>query len=198
MTTDPFKPQAESPVAARPRTDPAGFRNPHTFNSKLARLAWRFVWPVLFRPTPPRLFQGWRNWLLRRFGARIGRTYIHPTVRIWAPWQLETGTDTYIDEGVNLYNVYGIRIADRVVISQGAFLCGATHDYKQPTYPLTGARITVEADAWVAAQAFVSPGVTVGAGSVVGARAVVTRDVPPWTVVAGNPARVIKERELRA
>jgi putative colanic acid biosynthesis acetyltransferase WcaF len=190
MTADPAQPPRQ--------TDPAGFRNPHTFKSKLARLAWRFVWPVFFRPTPPRLFRKWRNFLLRRFGAKIADTYIHPSVRIWAPWLLETGSATYIDEGVNLYNPYGITIADRVVISQGAFLCGATHDYKIPAYPLTGGQITVEPDAWIAAEAFVGPGVTIPTGTVVGARAVVVRTPPPWTVVAGNPAKVIKPRELTA
>jgi putative colanic acid biosynthesis acetyltransferase WcaF len=51
--------------------------------------------------------------------------------------------------------------------------------------------------AWVAAQAFVGPGVTIGEGAVVGACAVITKDVEPWTVVAGNPARYIKKREIK-
>ena len=58
-------------------------------------------------------------------------------------------------------------------------------------------KITIGSYVWIAAGAFIGPGVTIGDGAVVGARAVVTRDVEPWTVVAGNPARMIKRREIR-
>ena len=63
--------------------------------------------------------------------------------------------------------------------------------------PLIYRPITIGAQAWVAANCFVGPGVTVGEGAVVGAHSVVAKDVPAWTVVAGNPARVIKPRRLR-
>jgi putative colanic acid biosynthesis acetyltransferase WcaF len=110
---------------------------------------------------------------------------------------LQAGDDVAIDRRVNLYNAYGIKLGDRVIISQGAFLCSATHDYRDPCYALAGGCITVEDDCWIAAEAFIGPGVTIGQGAVVGARAVVVKNVPAWTVVAGNPARVIRERALR-
>jgi putative colanic acid biosynthesis acetyltransferase WcaF len=62
--------------------------------------------------------------------------------------------------------------------------------------PLRKPPIVVEDQAWVCADAFVGPGVTVGEGAVVGARAVAVSDVESWTVVAGNPARVLGERNL--
>lgn len=176
-------------------TNPAGFRNPHSRKNRLGRMAWQVVWLLLFRPSP--WFMGaWRSWLLRRFGARLKFARFHPSVQVWAPWKLEAGEHVYVDIGVNLYNAFGLTLGDRVVISQGTFLCTATHDYTEPTYPLTGRPIVVEDDVWVAAEAFVAPGVRLGRGVVVGARAVVVKEVPPWTVVAGNPAKVIKERKL--
>ena len=177
------------------RTDPAGFVNPHSRLNRLLRLVWMLVWAVLFRPTP--WFLGsWRSWLLRRFGARIGNANLHASTKIWAPWRLELGNDVYIDMGVNLYNPFGITIGDRVIVSQNTFLCTATHDYRDPRYALTGGTITIESDTWVAAEAFIGPGVTIQQGAVVGARAVVTRNVEGCTVVAGNPARRIRERTL--
>ncbi|MEI8194627.1 MAG: putative colanic acid biosynthesis acetyltransferase [Phycisphaerae bacterium] len=177
------------------QTNPAGAQNAHSRKSRLARLLWGVVYTLLFRPSP--WFMGaWRTWLLRCFGAKIKYARFHSSVKIWAPWKLECGTHVWVDMNVNLYNAFGIKLEDRVVISQNAFLCSATHDYTNPIYPLTGKVIVVESDTWIAADVFVAPGVTVHQGAVVGARAVVTKDVPPWSVVAGNPARVIKEREL--
>ncbi len=96
------------------------------------------------------------------------------------------------------YNLGGVVLGDRVVVSQDVYFCGGTHDYTDPAYPLVRLPIIVEDDVWIGAGAFIGPGVTVGQGAVVGARAVVVQDVPPWKVVAGNPARVIKDRVLRA
>jgi putative colanic acid biosynthesis acetyltransferase WcaF len=177
------------------RTNPSGFHNPHSRANRVARLIWSIVWAVLFRPSP--WFMGaWRTWLLKRFGAKLGYARLHGSAQVWAPWLLEIGDDVYIDRRVNLYNAFGIRIGSRVVISQGTFLCSATHDYRDPCYRLRGAPIVIEDDCWIAAEAFIAPGVRIGTGAVVGARAVVIKDVGPWTVVAGNPARALRPRVL--
>lgn len=178
------------------RTDPAAFRNPHRLGNKLGRVLWNVAYRLLFRPTPARLLVRWRAALLRLFGARLGRVWIHPRARVWAPWLLVAGDDVYIDEGAYVYNPFGVEIGDRVIISMEAFLCTASHDHERPDYPLVGGRIVIGSDTWLAAQVFVGPGVTVGDGSVVGARSCVVRDVPPWSVAAGNPAKVVRERVL--
>jgi putative colanic acid biosynthesis acetyltransferase WcaF len=177
------------------KTNPIAFRNPHSWRNKGGRLLWRFVYLFFFRPSPCSLY-AWRSWLLCLFGAKIRFAHLHPTVRVWAPWLLELGEYVYIDRDVNLYNVFGISIADRVIISEKAYLCGASHDYKVPSYPLTGGKVMIKDDCWLAADSFVGPGVCIGEGVVVGARAVVFKDVEPWTVVAGNPAKFIKKRTL--
>lgn len=185
-------------MTEQPRTDNRNFKNPHSLRNKLGRRLWDVCHVLLFRPTPPRLMGGWRTFMLRMFGAKLGKAWFHPSVKIWAPWLLEAGDDVFVDAQVRLYNAYGIKLSDRVIVSQHAFLCTASHDYTDPVFRLIGKAITVGPDAWVAADAFIAPGINVGAGAVVGARAVVVKDVAQWTIVAGNPARYIKDRVLRA
>ena len=67
----------------------------------------------------------------------------------------------------------------------------------QRGFEITSKPITIKDNVWVATGAIVLPGVTIGAGAVVAAGSVVVKDVEPWTVVGGNPAKFIKKRELR-
>lgn len=182
------------------KLDLAHYRNRHSKRSKIARALWFVVWLFLFRPTisRSRFFIAWRNRLLLLFGAKIGcRSVVMSSCRIWQPWQLEMGNYSCLGERVDCYSVDRIVIGNRVVVSDGAYLCGASHDITSPTMELIHKPIILGDDSWVAARAIILPGVTVGEGAVVGAGSVVTRDVAPWTVVAGNPAREIKKRVLR-
>jgi putative colanic acid biosynthesis acetyltransferase WcaF len=108
------------------------------------------------------------------------------------------GDHSCLSERVECYSVDEIRIGSQVVVSQETFLCCASHDITSPIMELTYAPIVIGDNAWVASRAFVGPGVTVGEGAVVAACAVVTKDVEPWTVVGGNPAKFIKKRELKS
>lgn len=171
--------------------------SPYSRSEKIRRLAWNITRAVLFRPSPKHLFR-WRNVVLRWFGARIGpNTFIEPTVRIFHPWLLTIGDWTHIGGGANLYNLGPLSIGDHSVVSQNALLCAGTHDYTHPNLPLLRPPIKIGSGVWIAADAFIGPGVIVGDNAVVGARAVVARDVPAGMVVAGNPARVIKERPMQ-
>jgi len=168
---------------------------PHSSGSKIRRLAWELVWGVFGRLTPRWCLNGWRVRLLRLFGAKIGRDCIvRNTAVCWKPDNLTVGDNSWIDSDVNLYSVDRITIGSNCVVSTGAFLCTATHDIRKEDFPLTTAPIVMEDGAWVAARAIVLPGVTLHEGCVVGAGAVVTKDVPAWTIVAGNPAREVGVR----
>jgi putative colanic acid biosynthesis acetyltransferase WcaF len=173
------------------------YKDSLTLGNKLKRLFWNICCLLLFRPFPGPLFWRWRNFILRLFGAEIGKdSKISNTAKIWAPWNLTVGKVTSIGPGANIYTTDKISIGDKVTISQGAYLCSASHDISKINKPLITKPITIESFSWVCADAFVGMGVTIGEGAVVGARASVFKDVEPWTVVGGNPAKYIKKRVI--
>lgn len=162
----------------------------------LLRVLWALASP-LFGWSPRPLF-AWRVFLLRRFGAQIGADVrIYPSAHIRMPWNLRIDELATVGEEANLYSLGMIHIGARSMVSQGAHLCAGSHDHRDPRLPLLTPPITIGRDVWICAEAFIGPGVSIGDGCVVGARSVVVKDVPAWRIVAGNPARVIGERELR-
>jgi putative colanic acid biosynthesis acetyltransferase WcaF len=170
--------------------------SPHSWRNKVGRVLWSMACAALFRPSP-RICFGWRRLLLKCFGARIGaNARIHPTVRIWAPWNLTIGTEASVAHSVDCYCVGPLEIGAHATVSQYAMLCTATHDVSDPNMGLITSPVVISDQAWVCARAFVAPGVVIGEGAVVGAQSVVTRNVAPWTIVAGNPARMINRRIL--
>lgn len=167
----------------------------YTLKELLARVAWAFG-RHLFRYSPRPCF-GFRRYLLRLFGGKVGRqVHIYPSSIVYYPWNLEIGDDSAVGEDVLIYNLAPVVIGHRATISHRAHLCGGSHDYTDPKMALLKLPIHIGDDSWVCADAFVSGGVTVGEGAVVGARAVVTKDVEAWTIVAGNPAKGIRNRHL--
>ena len=171
-------------------------RFPYSASEYFGRFAWKIVQATLVRWSPRRCL-GWRNFWLRRFGCRIAGG-VAPTTHIWHPWLLEMGPCSMVSDRVEVYNLGKITIGEHSVISQDAYLCAGTHDHTDPTLPLQRKDITIGNGVWICAGAFIGPGVTVGDNAVVGARAVVMKDVPAGMVVAGNPARTVAPRKMRA
>lgn len=162
--------------------------------NKALRLLWHGTWWLLCHWTPAP-FHRWRIWILRLFGARIGKTnFVYSSCKIWAPWLLETGDVVTIGPGVEIYNPAGAFLAHHVILSQHAYLCGATHNYNDPDFTYVKHTIILEAYCWICAKAMVLPGVHCGEGSVLGAGAVSAKDLAPWTIYVGNPAKMINHR----
>jgi putative colanic acid biosynthesis acetyltransferase WcaF len=179
----------------REKTAPSGCSSLHSRANQLMRVLWKTVWLFAYRPSP-RMFHGWRRFLLRLFGATIERgAHPYTSARVWAPWNLTMREGSCLGDHVECYSVDRVTLEPCATVSQYSFLCTASHDYTSREMPVIAAPIRIGRRAWVAADVFVGPGVTIGEGAVVGARASVFRNVDPWTLVGGNPARVIKKIE---
>lgn len=171
-----------------------------SLSNKIARTLWNLVWILLFRPFGTKLFLPWRLFLLKLFGAKVHwDSGVYCSTKIWAPWNLILGQNAWLGPDVICYNQALVSIGEDAIVSQYAYLCTAGHDVSKRICAEEGLRIApirIEKDAWVGTRAFVGMGVTIGEGAVVGASASVYKDVEPWTVVGGNPAKVIKRREI--
>ncbi|SHK25285.1 putative colanic acid biosynthesis acetyltransferase WcaF [Rubritalea squalenifaciens DSM 18772] len=166
--------------------------------TKLARLIWLCTYHVLFRLSPTLGCQWWRRFLLRVFGAKLSKgANIYPSAKVWAPWNLVMHENSCLASGVDCYNVALITLGNSSTVSQRSYLCTASHDIESESHQLIHSPITIESNAWVCAEAFVGPGVTVGEGAVLAARSVAVRDLEPWGVYGGNPAKFLKERQIK-
>jgi putative colanic acid biosynthesis acetyltransferase WcaF len=172
---------------------------------QIARALFSLAWTLLARPLPRSIGSGWKRCIINFFsrlsgggGGGLARTArVYSTCRIFYPANLEMREYSCLASDVECYNVDKITIGAHATVSQRVHLCTASHDYTRPEHPLVTAPIVIGDRAWIGADAFIGMGVTIGEGAVVGARAAVFKDVEPWTVVGGNPARFIKRREMK-
>lgn len=165
---------------------------------QIIRLLWSMVWGIFARPLPRSIGSGWKRFLLRAFGAKIAPTaVVYSSAKVYFPANLIMDDYACLASDVDCYNVAPIHIGKFATVSQGAFLCTASHDISSPGHELITATITIGENAWIAAGAFIGMGVTIGDGAVVGARAAIFKDVEPWSVVGGNPAKFIKKRVIK-
>ena len=181
-----------------PQIDLSKYQNSLSRKHQIIRLVWSVIWTLCASWMPRSIGKGWKNFLLRLFGAKIAKTaHVYSSAKIYYPANLIMGEYSCLASDVDCYNVAPITIGNNTTISQGAFLCTASHDITNIKNPLITAPIVIEDQAWIGARAYVGMGVTIGQGAVVGATASVYKDVEPWTVVGGNPAKFIKKRELK-
>lgn len=151
---------------------------------------WRLVKIPFFlfpAPLPSRL----RAAILAAFGAKIGSgTVIRSGVDISFPWRFSCGDHVWLGEGAKFLTLAEICLGSHVCVSQDAFLCTGSHDFRSPQFPLIARPIRVGDGCWIAARAFVGPGATIGEGSLLAACSVAIKDVPPGHMVTGNPGKI--------
>jgi acetyltransferase-like isoleucine patch superfamily enzyme len=173
---------------------------------------WKFMRLKLGSPD----WHGWQQRLSLRAASGIGpplRTlfyeltlsscgiglYVHPHCVVYYPKNLLLGNNVYMNRGIFITARALISIGNDVLIGPYTVINSANHEFVSPTSPIrlqghVKKPITIEDDVWIGANVTIVAGVTLGKGSVVAAGAVVTHDVPPYHVVAGVPARVMKKR----
>ena len=166
--------------------------SPWTFHERLRMVFWELCWNLMCSWTPKPLNQ-WRLFWLKRFGAEIvGQPFVHQRARIQIPWHVSLHDKSCLGDRACLYSLDKIKIESGAVIAQEAYLCTGTHSFGEAGLPLVTGSIEIEKNAFIGARAFIMPGIRVGEGAIVGACAVVTKDVPPFTINAGNPCRWLK------
>lgn len=173
------------------------FAKPYNRRKQLKRILWRVTWSISTFLMPSSLGLNWKRFILRCFGARISSTaVVYSSAKIFMPWNLEMHDFSCLASGVDCYNAAPVVLEAYVTVSQRAYLCTASHNISSSSHEQVASPIIIRKRSWVAAEAFIAPGVTIGEGAVVGARAAVFRDVEPWHVVGGNPAKFIKKRMI--
>lgn len=159
--------------------------------SWISNIGW-----VLMDVMPPMI----RNFIFRVFLASYGsgsmidyRTYIRYMSKV------QIGNGTTINRGCRMlashfHKDVKIVIGNHVAIAPEVCILAAGHDHKKRSLPDTAASITVGDYTWIGARSIILQGVTIGEGAVIAAGSVVSRDVPPYSIAAGIPAKVIKKR----
>ena len=167
---------------------------------KMGRAVWNVTSALLFRPFITPVFGKWRIALLKLFGAKVEwDSYVYSSVRIWAPWRLKMGHRACLGPDVVCYNQDWVVLDDDAVVSQYSYLCTAGHDVRMMNTAdksLVTAPIVLRSKSWIGSRAFIGMGVEIGEGAIVGATASVYKSVEPWVVVGGNPAKMIKMRNI--
>jgi acetyltransferase-like isoleucine patch superfamily enzyme len=141
-------------------------------------------------------------WILRRLvlsavGCRLGsKAIIHRRVKLFYPGRLSVGHGSVINEGCYLDNRRGIEIGAHVSIAHDVKIYTLGHDIDSPNFAEKGAPVRIGDHAVIFANVLIMPGVRIGRGAVVLPGSVVSHDVPELAVVAGVPAKILRQREL--
>ena len=171
-----------------------GLGNRLSKKEKIKLLIWRCV-DAVFYQTSLTIFSPWRVFLLRLFGAKIGKgCYVAPKSRVYLPWKLEMGNYSSIDDFAYLGTTGKIIIGDFVSIGMYAHIVPGGHDIRSRGFESNATFVKIENGVFLGADSFIGRGVTIGQFSVLGSRAAAYKDIPENSVAVGMPAKVIGER----
>lgn len=139
-----------------------------------------------------------RRFFYRLSGVKIGKgSTIHTRTNFYDPRNVVIGEDSIVGEGAVLDGRAGLTIGDHVDIASEVMVYNSQHDINDDNFNAVNREVVIEDYVFVGPRSIILPGVKIGRGAIVAAGAVVTKDVPPYAIVAGVPAKVIGERKLK-
>ncbi|TXI68127.1 MAG: colanic acid biosynthesis acetyltransferase WcaF [Flavobacterium sp.] len=165
------------------------FNLPKNFRGRSAIVVqlWRVIYVVFFRNSPQFLY-GWRRFILRLFGAKIGKkVIIRPSAEITYPWKIEIGDYSWIGDNVVLYSLGRITIGSNTIVSQKSYLCTGSHDINSVAFDIFEKPIVIGNSCWIATDVFIAPGVQIVDEVIVGARSSVFKSIVTKGIYKGNP-----------
>lgn len=136
-----------------------------------------------------------RKYYLRLFRIKIGKSsYIHRSCRFFHVGKITIGNNSTVNFGCYLDNRRGIYIGNNVGIAHNSKIYTLGHDINDSKFATKGNPVFIDDNAFIFSNSLIMPGVRIGTGAIVLSGSVVVKDVEPWSVVGGNPARKIRER----
>lgn len=139
--------------------------------------------------------------VIRLFSPEFHSSYVSDGVTIWFPWRVRVGRNCSLNQGVNINGYGGVSLGDGVRMAAYVCINSTDHDFSNPEKPIgeqgmVTAPVVIEDDVWIGNHVVINRGVRIGKGSVIGSSSVVTKDIPPYSVAVGNPAKVIRSRAV--
>lgn len=124
---------------------------------------------------------------------------IHPKIKLYGMESIVIGDNVAINSFTHIWGQGGVIIGNNVMIASHVSIISVTHDKNtiQMRYTKVMKEILIEDDVWIGSHAIILPGVNIGQGSIIGAGAVITKDIPPYSIVVGIPGRIISKRGNR-
>lgn len=158
---------------------------------------WRTINTFLFK-TSPDFIPGFRNFILRFFGAKIGKgVKIKSSAKIHYPWKLKVGDYSWIGYNCDLYNLGELEIGSHVSIAHNVTICGSSHDINKKSFDIIKlGKIQIQDEVWIANNVFVGPEVIIKKGAVMGANSSTFKNLEEGIIYVGNPAKPLKKRQL--
>lgn len=158
---------------------------------KSVLLQCKFLLVEFLNVTYPLIPNPIRNFYLRMYGIKLcGRTScIHRGCKFFHIGKMRVGKNSVINFGCYLDNRRGIYIGNNVGIAHNTKIYTLGHDLNDPYFSTKGASVNIKDNVFIFSNAMIMPGVSIGEGAIVLAGSVVTKDVEPWTIVGGNPAK---------
>lgn len=156
---------------------------------------------VIFALPRHKLFNIVKSNYMRLQGAKIGKSITYyPGIKINPCMNIKLGNQVDLAWGVIITTGGGVEIGDRTLIGYRTMISSANHVIPPNREKIfhaghTPEKVIIENDVWVGGNCVITAGVTIGEGSVVAAGSVVTKDVAPFTIVGGVPAKFIKQRD---